>query len=108
MLDSITAVIMQTATTLKEGLAVNVKLDLSEKASTVLVRTSQLSLTFHTHCGFYTFSTDVDECHTNPCDTNADCSDIIGGFECTCRSGYTGNGTHCQGKLVLLQGSTGI
>ncbi len=45
----------------------------------------------------------MDECHTtNACDSNADCSDVIGGFECTCRSGYTGNGTYCQGKLVSL------
>ncbi len=46
VLDSTTAVRRQTATTLREGLSANVKLDFSETVSTVLVRTSQLSLTF--------------------------------------------------------------
>ena len=32
------------------------------------------------------------------CHVNADCVDIVGGYECHCTTGYTGNGTHCFGK----------
>ena len=31
------------------------------------------------------------------CHFNADCVDIVGGYECHCTTGYTGNGTHCSG-----------
>lgn len=40
---------------------------------------------------------DIDECATNPCDTNANCTNSAGSFTCTCNTGYTGNGTFCEG-----------
>lgn len=45
---------------------------------------------------------DVDECKNSlhNCDRNADCTNNIGGFDCQCRAGFTGNGTkgNCTGK----------
>ena len=42
---------------------------------------------------------DIDECaiETDACDENADCTNTIGSYTCTCRSGYSGNGIVCQG-----------
>ena len=44
--------------------------------------------------------TDTDECgeRTHNCHENATCSDVVGGFNCTCNTGFTGNGTFCEGK----------
>ena len=43
---------------------------------------------------------DFDECaaNTDNCDDNAYCNNTVGSFNCTCNSGYTGNGTTCLGK----------
>ena len=39
---------------------------------------------------------DIDECSPGGgCDENADCLDTPGSFECTCHSGYTGDGDTC-------------
>ena len=35
------------------------------------------------------------------CDVNATCIDRDGGFDCQCIIGYSGNGTHCDGKKHL-------
>ena len=45
--------------------------------------------------------TDVDECTlvTHNCDSKADCNNEDGSFTCACRSGYTGDGTSCTGKI---------
>ena len=44
-------------------------------------------------------SLDIDECSadTNPCDKNAICANIIGSYSCTCKEGFSGNGTTCEG-----------
>ncbi len=46
---------------------------------------------------------DIDECFigTHVCDENADCANIPDGYNCTCRTGYTGNGTTCEGKYSI-------
>ena len=45
---------------------------------------------------------DIDECtsvdHPHNCDSNANCTDTEGDFECACNGGWTGNGTHCEGR----------
>ena len=44
---------------------------------------------------------DVNECEDpggNDCHQNANCSDTIGSYTCTCMLGYSGNGTYCEGK----------
>ena len=43
---------------------------------------------------------DIDECsaESRPCDENADCTNTDGSYSCTCKQGFTGNGTICEGK----------
>ncbi len=33
-----------------------------------------------------------------PCDSNANCLNTAGGFECDCNEGFSGNGHNCYGK----------
>lgn len=43
---------------------------------------------------------DVDECAigTDKCSVNALCSNSEGSYSCTCKLGYFGDGTDCDGK----------
>ena len=42
------------------------------------------------------YGIDIDECSTGGvCDENAECVDTAGSYECTCSSGYTGDGHTC-------------
>ena len=53
---------------------------------------------------------ELDECSSDPspCDENALCTNSDGSYSCTCKQGFTGDGTLCEGawefvkKLVLL------
>ena len=47
---------------------------------------------------------DIDECmeDISVCDENANCTDTEGSFNCNCNDGYTGNGTHCEGKNIYI------
>ena len=46
----------------------------------------------------YSMFLDRDECMMeNDCHTHADCINTEGSYDCTCRSGFTGNGTDCNG-----------
>ena len=49
--------------------------------------------------------TDIDECNESdyPCDPNANCTNIIGSFSCTCVTGYSGDGLTCNGMNYILQ-----
>ena len=42
---------------------------------------------------------DADECTNgnHDCDANADCTNTVGSFTCTCQSGFTGDGNTCTG-----------
>ena len=46
---------------------------------------------------------DVDECQKgkHQCSKFADCSNTDGAYNCTCHTGFTGNGFQCQGSLCL-------
>lgn len=47
---------------------------------------------------------DIDECEDriDDCDTNSDCKNTEGSFECTCAEGYTGDGRKCEGRKCLV------
>ena len=38
---------------------------------------------------------DVDECEADSCDVNAQCTNAIGNFSCSCNIGYSGDGFSC-------------
>jgi len=46
--------------------------------------------------------TDINECATNNggCADEASCTNIEGGFTCSCSPGFTGDGFICTGKSV--------
>ena len=48
-------------------------------------------------------TTDIDECSsgTDNCNENADCTNAIGTFTCSCVFGYTGDGVTCTGKYSI-------
>jgi hypothetical protein len=45
--------------------------------------------------------TDIDECLSDPCHINANCSDNEGSYDCQCNLGYSGNGFNCSSKQVF-------
>ena len=53
----------------------------------------------------YQMATDIDECEmgTDICDENANCTDTIGSFSCTCNSGYSGDGVNCLSEFLFNQ-----
>ena len=45
---------------------------------------------------------DINECAINGshnCHKHANCSNVVGSFNCSCLNGFTGNGTFCEGEL---------
>ena len=47
--------------------------------------------------------TDVDECELGICDENATCKNAVGGFNCSCNQGFTGDGLECISKSDILK-----
>lgn len=47
------------------------------------------------------FTTDVDECSlgSDTCHENADCTNTVGNFTCSCKTGFSGDGYSCTGVL---------
>ena len=45
---------------------------------------------------------DFDECHngSHDCHDSAACDNTAGSYSCTCKLGYTGNGTDCAGEAA--------
>lgn len=39
---------------------------------------------------------DIDECENSPCQQT--CSNTMGSFQCSCKTGYTAVGTRCEGQ----------
>ncbi len=55
----------------------------------------------YTRKQFWLLVSDFDECNTvghNNCDVNAICENTVGGFTCTCNTGYNGDGVSCDGR----------
>ena len=52
------------------------------------------------HTWLYSSYVDIDECAlgVDNCDDNANCSDTVGNYTCTCNTGYTGDGLSCISK----------
>ena len=44
---------------------------------------------------------DVNECASDPCGDHSMCRNTDGGFECTCRIGFLGDGYECSPVLEL-------
>ena len=42
---------------------------------------------------------DIDECSsgTHECDENADCVNSVASHQCSCKTGFVGDGKNCQG-----------
>lgn len=51
------------------------------------------------HCNV---NVDVNECSEDrhDCHHNATCTDTEGSFNCTCNTGYSGDGNSCQGQFT--------
>ena len=48
---------------------------------------------------------DIDECvdpGDNNCSSNANCTDTIGSYDCTCNVGYAGDGFTCEGTIKVV------
>ena len=47
-------------------------------------------------------SLDTDECYLNSdnCDVNAACANTLFSYSCTCKAGFIGNGTTCEGAVT--------
>ena len=46
---------------------------------------------------------DLDECEAeslNDCDVNANCTNMIGGYDCECHESYFGDGFMCISKIA--------
>ena len=46
---------------------------------------------------------DIPECERelDDCDPNANCTNTIGSYNCTCNTGFTGDGFNCRGMCTL-------
>ena len=82
-----------TVTTLLGATSAFVMLAILEMVSS----TALVSLDLHNDKSLINCLLDINECEVNAhdCDENAECTDAIGSFTCTCNFGYSGNGTYC-------------
>ncbi|XP_008284802.1 protein Z, vitamin K-dependent plasma glycoprotein a [Stegastes partitus] len=48
---------------------------------------------------FWSVYIDGDQCADNPCKNGAMCSDSVGGYDCVCKSGFTG--VHCENDQTV-------
>ena len=89
---------MLTVLTKKVLFTVNAMLDFLEMDIIVQVRSTSilevLRLLLSSNASYYDFI-DIDECKTNPCHSNASCTDNEGSFDCQCNSGFSGDGHNC-------------
>ena len=49
-------------------------------------------------------STDINECTSGSaeCHDNATCSNIDGSYQCTCDTGFSGDGFNCTSEIAIL------
>ena len=50
------------------------------------------------------FSTDINECTNGraECHDNASCTNTDGSYECTCDTGFTGDGFNCTSEIAII------
>jgi len=54
------------------------------------------------YCRRFRVCSDVDECDTaGVCSEYATCNNTEGSFNCTCKTGYRGDGFNCYGEYLL-------
>ena len=52
---------------------------------------------------FVLMSIDIDECCIGiSCHEQSTCANSFGNFTCTCNNGYSGNGTFCEGIIIIM------
>ena len=68
----------------------------SVKVSSIIIDITRMLITV--------FIADVNECDEgiHNCHENANCSDVVGGFNCICNTGFNGDGTICESKWFSL------
>ena len=71
-------------------------MDIREMGSRAKVSGTLCSVRADAYFTYILYTTDINECSSNPCDTNAMCTDVPGSFTCACNSGYSGDGFTCQ------------
>ena len=47
--------------------------------------------------------TDIDECASNPCQNGGTCADVVNGYDCSCKPGYTGADCETGGPSYKIQ-----
>ena len=54
-------------------------------------------------CCCFFLPIDIDECELrmNNCDVNANCTNTLSSFECTCNAGFVGDGLTCISKIFI-------
>ena len=54
-------------------------------------------------CTVRTVPTDINECETgnNLCNSNANCTDTEGSYDCACMTGYSGDGRNCESEFYF-------
>ena len=110
---------MQTAPTLLADITVLVRKDLLEMVARVQVHKLTLlqcrkpeliprfprlmSLFKHDPYRVLLLFLDINECETGShnCDVNANCTNTVGGHNCTCKEGFAGDGRSCSGRLIV-------
>ena len=59
---------------------------------------------YHVLKAFYRLSLDINECEdpdNRTCHEHANCTDTEGSFECTCNTGFSGDGFNCTGSVTI-------
>ena len=68
---------------------------------TCLFRQNKFNIYFNI---YFNYHSDADECLDNShnCSENANCTNIEGSFNCSCKPGYIGNGNNCSGWFLAF------
>ena len=59
---------------------------------------------FYTILKIFNIFLDLDECilNSHSCDANAVCTNNHGSHDCTCKTGFSGDGRSCAGNIFLV------